>query len=163
MAEFFDVRATKSSENFGNKAKILGMTVEKQVEILNNTYKDKMSFRVVRDTYAETEPFIELDWVNPEIRILELPEVENLRIGYIKGSYFDNVDWRNIKYANLGTIKLPRTVKEFRLRSLDHMPNLTSVWLWDSTEVNLEKSFYSNIKMVVIQRTDGGKPIVYKL
>lgn len=163
MSDFFDVRATKSSENFSNKAKLLGMTLEKQVEILNNNYKDKMSFSVVNNSFMHEEPLIELDWVNPEIRILELPEVENLHIGYIKGSYFDAEDWHKVRYANLGTIKLPKTLKEFNLRSLAHMPNLTSVWLWDSTEINLEEYAHSSIKMVIVQRTNGGKPLVYKL
>lgn len=163
MSTFFDVRATKSSENFSNKAKLLGMTLERQVEILNNNYKDKMSFHVINDSFMHEEPSIELDWVNPEIRILELPEVENLHIGYIKGSYLDNEDWLKVRYANLVTIKLPKTIKKFNLRSISHMPNLTSVWLWDSTEMNLEECAHSNIKMVIVQRKDGGKPLVYKL
>ena len=162
MSDFFDVRKNKSSENFNNKSRLLGLSIEKQVEHLNNTYKDKMLFHVVKDIYTG-ENIIELYWVNPEIRILELPEVDNLSIGYIKGIYFDENEYLSVKYAKLGTIKLPKTIKKFKIRDLCHMPNLSSIWLWDTTELDLEKPSYSNVNMVIVQKVNGGKPIVYRI
>lgn len=149
---YIDVRKTKVAENFNNKCQLMGIDTDTQVENLNRIYESKLSFKKDRNLYGEE--VIRICWMNPEIRILELPEVENLEIGYVMGWMKDN---------NITTIKLPKTVKSVEWSDFSQFNKLNSLWIWDTTEIKGEKSWMSSIKMLVVQKINGEKSEVYRV
>lgn len=149
---YIDVRKTKVAENFNNKCKLMDIDIDTQVEKLNKIYAGKLHFK--KDRNLDGLEVIIIDWINPEIRILELPEVENIEIGYVMGWMKDN---------NITTIKLPKTMKSINWSDLSQFHKLNSLWIWDVTEINGEKSWINSVKMLVVQKINGGKPIVYKV
>ena len=152
---YIDVRKTKSSEHFYAKCALMNVDINTQIEILNKMYDGKLHFIVGKEPFSAKETAM-LDWVHDDIRILELPEVDNFEIGFVNshnGSYKPN---------NVGTLKLPKTMKSVRWNDLSQFHNLTSLWIWDTTELIGEKSYFSSIKMLIVQSSTGGKTKVYR-
>lgn len=159
MATYVDVRKTKASENFNTKSKLLGVEMNRQVDALNKTYDGNLKFKVCTDFYTDKE-VIEICWVNPSIRILELPEVDSLKIGYIN-SYTGDSLFR-ITENTVGTLKIPKSMQSLRWSDISQFHNLTSLWVWDTTIIEGERGAFSPVKMLFIQSTKGGKTQVYR-
>lgn len=153
---YVDVRKTRTSESFNVKSSLLGLDMETQVDNLNKLYDGKLKFKIGENLYSRNK-VIELCYVNENIRILELPEVDNLEIGYVNRYY-------NFKHSGntVGTLKIPKTMKELRWSDISQFHNLTSLWVWDTTELIGEKSTWNNVKMLMVQSTKGGKTQVYR-
>lgn len=159
---YIDVKRSANSDSFARKSKLLGLSMEQQVELLNSNYKDKVEFVLNTDEWVDTPTHINIRWINPDIRILELPEVDNLNIGYVKISRNNEDTLENIlKGRKLSTLKLPKSMKSIYWSTFAQFSGLTSLWIWDTTELKGEKHC-SNIKMLVIQSTTGGKATVIK-
>ena len=152
---YVDVRKTKVSEGFNVKSKILGVSINEQVENLNKIYESTLRFEVGHDLYSE-EQTVKLCWVNPNIRILELPEVDNLEIGYIDDYNFNKHSHDN----NVVTLKIPKAMEKLSWSDLSQFDRLNSVWIWDDTHILGERRHYSNVKMLITQHKDGRKPSV---
>lgn len=146
MSEVIDIRKNKKSDNFNNKAKILGLSLEKQVEILNKNYEGLMKFEITNTFLESDKTSISLIDINENVRILELPEVENLIIHIV-----------SLQSNNVITLKLPKTMKQLAWWNLSSFRNLKNLWIWDDTVMIGEKPLYSQVERVFIQSTTGGK------
>lgn len=131
-----DVRSTRSSEAFANKALLLDLDKQSQVELLNKMYQGKLKFSVINDSVYNnevkgfvTKERIQLSFVNSDIRILELPDVSELEIGYIR------YDGEKLVNNNVITLKLPKSMKSFKLDTLNMFENLVNLWVWEDTEL----------------------------
>lgn len=145
------VKGTKSTETFNNKAKLLNLSVDKQVEMLNTMYKGSVTF----DRRLNDKVFIKE--YKPDVISIELPECESLDMDRLLK--FDLLILKN----KLTSIKLPRCIKCFDLSSA-WVIKVKRIFMWDTTELIYRDydSNYGNLEMVIIQSTQGGKPKIYK-
>lgn len=143
-----DIRRNKTTDNFTNKCKILSIDKDKQVEILNSFYKNKLIFEKRKN--FEGNYYIYLVHIDESVRILELPEVEDIIIS------LDTIK------NNVITLKLPKTIKKYNVMDLAFFQNLNSLWIYEDTELHgMEFSRKRNINLMILSNT-GKKDKFYK-
>ncbi len=103
----------KAGETFGIKAGMLGLDIDRQLEILNDFYQGKVEFD--KDSFWDKEmgakrDIICIKWVAEDIDDLKLPECE-----YIAAQVLFARDYK----GDLRTLRLPRCLKRVNLYYLD--------------------------------------------
>lgn len=143
----------KSTETFSKKVKLFGMNVKEQVEALNKMYEGKLEFGL--DEFDK----IVIRKVHNNYNVLDIPEIENL-------SHRELIPFTLA--GNIITVKLPKTLRELDARSSGWISNPERIFMWDTTVVDWEQfservhGSYSNLKLVVIQSSTGGKTKLLK-
>lgn len=139
----------KSTETFSKKVKLFDMGVKEQVEALNKMYDGKLEFGL--DDFEK----IVIRKVHNNFNVLDLPEIDNF-------SHRELIPYTTAD--NIITVKLPKTLSEIDARSSGWISLPERIFMWDTTVVDWEQfnervhTSLSNLKLVVIQSSTGGKP-----
>ena len=103
-----------------------------------------------KEKIFEGEYYTCLVHIDESVRILEIPEIEDIRVS------LDTIK------NNVITLKLPKTIKEFNVRELVFFQKLNSLWIYESTKLNgMESHRKGNISLMVLSNT-GKKDEFYK-
>lgn len=183
-----NIKSTDTSNAFADKCKVLGISKERQVEILNKKYAGQLLFGM-------DEGYVTLLHILTPVSILELPAVEELKIRLTAVKNDKNLD---IKYgeqeifkqelvaynraieilSHLTTVKLPPTMTDVTNLWFDRAYNIEALWLWDNSNVmeiyrNNDNTFGKDghalvrtalhLNRVIIQHVDGRRPDLVKI
>lgn len=148
-SNYIDIKETSASKSFNMRSNLLGLDIDKQCEMLNKMYDGKIEFNVETITNTSNIPAIFIKDIDDNVRILELPECEHLRldgIGFFK------------THSNVGTVKLPKCIKEVEIRKLKwYFPKLKTVFAWEGQELFLDKRINPIGYDLVILRNEKGE------
>lgn len=161
-----DGKVTKKiivAKALGNKA------IEDKVNVLNNHYKGQIVFKVEQDYNDNSSKNIVIDSIDNTLDVLEIPYVEELSLRSIPLFYRDKLDDVELmlRRNNLKVVKLPRELKEFIVGYNESrwLKQVNRLFLWDTTYLdisNLDLSFNSELEMIIIQSTKGGRAKVFR-
>lgn len=156
-----NILKTNSTVNsFEKKARLLGLDIYKQAEMLTKMYEGKLEFRV------NDENKIEIIVYSEDINVLEIPDIENLDTQYLlhKGIGLS----RRVLFNSLKTIKLPKSFPELDLSRAQWLYYVDRIFMWDTTpivgSINDRLSYNMNKPlMIIVQSSTGGKSKIYNL
>ena len=151
-----------SRDNFGVKADMLGLSLEKQVEQLNRLYKDKLIFGIDEDIWTVREEDrktgIVVRNVLCDCHQLVLPSTSK----YCMSSLIDAFSARN-----LTSIVVPSIVKEIKFKDCRWIGGLDRLFVYDTTELDFNgysKGILDSINMVIVRPLNKlQKPKIYRL
>lgn len=150
-----------SGDNFGVKADMLGLSIEKQVEQLNRIYKDQAIFDIVRGTDFNTDE-----------------QYEGISVAEILGEYHQFVLPSTSKYYTnkmldlsvaykLSSVVIPSCVKSIKFRDCSWIKYIDRIFVYDTTDLdfsNFNKHSLDNISMVIVRPLKIlSKPKIYRL
>ena len=139
-----DVKLDGVLKTFEVKKKLLGLSVEKQVEFLNKLYDGILDFTLYNSGS------VGIDLVDKSIRILELPDCDNIDA--------DCVNVYNCK--ELITLKFPKSLSKIDINRF--RGRLKNIWIWDTTEIDLSRSCWDTSSInLFIQHVDNSKTEAY--
>lgn len=159
MNKYDVVKKGKKEESFGVKAKMLQLSMEEQVEMLNKMYNGRVVFGIYESGTGwsrdeKVKGIQVIDWADNVISI-DLPDLDCYNM--------DNLIGFVHMYKRLSSIKLPKTIVEIDL-SKGWCHNINRIYTWDTTSFK-DNSCGSNnniLEMVIIQSTTGGKPKIIR-
>ena len=142
-----DIRLNGARETFEVKKKLLGLDTKKQVELLNKLYDGLLTFKILFDNT------VSLDIIEENVRILEIPECDNLDANMI----------HTYNCKELITLKLPKTVKSININKFRGQHNLKNIWIWDTTEIKRDGLIWENTNInVFIRHTESDKVDIHR-
>lgn len=157
MGKYTVLGSTKKSESFGAKANLLQVGLDKQVEMLNAMYKDKVVFKVSYGISGEVQG-INIHSYAKDVISITLPETTEWDM--------DNLVEFSLSQHPLSSIKIPKCVEKIDITK-PWARRISRIFLWDTTEVDYAGRGFSggsgDTEMVIIQSTTGGKPKIVKL
>lgn len=177
MGKYTVLNRTRQTESFGKKARILDVSVDEQVDMLNAMYKGKVVFGKVwynpdsndevyteddrRDRSKCTEG-IQICNVANDVLCIELPECDSL---CVQALLHDDLLWK--KEKSLMTIKMPKCLDKLVIDGKGWQHYVTRIFVWDTTELvfKQDSAWWSGIRLelVAILSSSGGKNKVIKV
>lgn len=176
--EVINIIGTETSRGFMDKCKILGLSKEKQIEILNKKYKNQLLFKEIRG-------YVTLINILTPVSILELPVVEDLKIRLNNmnddktfRSMYESTNRTKEILKHLRVVKLPPTITDLRELCFNKAFNIEALWVWDTSNImdiykSNDNSFGRNgralvennasLNRVIVQHVDGSRPTLIKI
>lgn len=154
MAVDYILKTNKKAETFQQKADLLNLSLDEQVELLNKLYDKKLRFQVSKLLDGTS---ITIDILDKTIEVLELPEVESINFKWI----FTKIRGRH----KVDVIKFPKCMPPTPARELN-LSMYNRVFAWDDNITNIQ-DFYDResfgvLEMIIMKYTDGRKPKIYR-
>lgn len=150
-----------SGDNFGVKADMLGLSIEKQVEQLNRIYKDQAIFDIVRGTDFNTDE-----------------QYEGISVAKILGEYHQFVLPSTSKYYinsmidssvayKLSSVVIPSCINSIEFRNCNWVRYIDRIFVYDTTDLDFRgfsKRSLDKLSMVIVRPLKTlSKPRIYRL
>lgn len=142
----------KKGRVFDVKAQMLGIDIDRKIELLNEMYKNKIVFKK-----SIHSGLIQIDSIDSTIDILELPEVSDL-------DYNDLFEY-NCFRGNLSVLKFPKCMSVISARDAYYLKRFERIFAWDDKIIDLNyiiAGYGNNVKMIIIQYSDNKKAKIYR-
>lgn len=138
MSKVGSIKSNAQTESFNKKIKLMGIGIKEQCVSLNKLYNEKIKFAL------DNEEKIIIEKIDDSIRILELPECENIDFRYT-GTESNNIE----------TLKLPKCLKEIDIHSIiANFHKIKSLWVWDYQVENIKEKTYGWYKIDLFIRSE---------
>ena len=150
-----------SGDNFGVKADMLGLSIEKQVEQLNRIYKDQAIFDIVRGTDFNTDENydgISVVKIIGDYHQFVLPSTSKYCIDRMIGSF---------EAYKLSSVVVPSCINRIVLRNCTWVRNIERLFIYDTTDLDFSgfsKHSLDKLSMVIVRPLKTlSKPRIYRL
>lgn len=150
-----------SGDNFGVKADMLGLSIEKQVEQLNRIYKDQAIFDIVRGTDFNTDEQYE------GISVAEiLGEYHQFVLPSTSMYYIDRMIDLSVAHK-LSSVVVPSCVNRIEFRNCNWVTYIDRLFVYDTTDLDFSgfsKHSLDKLSMVIVRPLKTlSKPRIYRL
>ena len=150
-----------SGDNFGVKADMLGLSIEKQVEQLNRIYKDQAIFDIVRGTDFNTDEQYE------GISVVEiLGEYHQFVLPSTSKYYINSMIDSSVAYK-LSSVVIPSCINSIEFRNCNWVRYIDRIFVYDTTDLDFSgfsKRSLDKLSMVIVRPLKTlSKPRIYRL
>lgn len=150
-----------SGDNFGVKADMLGLSIEKQVEQLNRIYKDQAIFDIVRGTDFNTDEQYE------GISVVEILGDYHQFVLPSTSKYYTNRMIDLLVVHKLSSVVIPSCVKSIEFRNCGWVSYIDRIFVYDTTDLDFSgfsKRSLDRLNMVIVRPLKTlSKPRIYRL
>lgn len=150
-----------SGDNFGVKADMLGLSLEKQLEQLNRIYKDQAVFDIVRGTDFYTDEKYE------GISVVEiLGEYHQFVLPSTSKYYINSMIDSSVAYK-LSSVVIPSCINSIEFRNCNWVRYIDRIFVYDTTDLDFSgfsKRSLDKLSMVIVRPLKTlSKPRIYRL
>ena len=150
-----------SGDNFGVKADMLGLSIEKQVEQLNRIYKDQAIFDIVRGTDFNTDEQYE------GISVVEILGEYHLFVLPSTSKYYINSMIDSSVAYKLSSVVIPSCINSIEFRNCNWVRYIDRIFVYDTTDLDFSgfsKRSLDKLSMVIVRPLKTlSKPRIYRL
>lgn len=154
---------SESGDNFGVKAEMMGLSLEKQVELLNNLYADTLKFEIGSIGDRGTKDYkrgIRISKVLVDYNQIVLPNTRALLIEDVK-------DIADVIFSGeSNSIVIPESIPELKVGKASWIRYTTRVFMYDTTQLDFTDFFsgpFDTLEMIIVKPLKKlAKPKIYR-
>lgn len=153
------------ADNFNAKTKLLGINIDKQVELLNELYKDQLEFCITKrrelingDIKAKYNIEVSISDKQEEVGSIILPECELLNINSLFSIH-------NLLNHKVQSVIIPKCIKYIELSDIFWVKYIRRLFVWDTTELgfnDFNNSGYTKLEMIIV-KSSKNKQKIYRV
>ena len=120
---------SKAGEKFDAKAKLLGLTIDQKVDMLNQLYKDQLEFKKIffELENGDVERIVINDVLDKDSIKIVLPYVEEMNYELM----FDY-----LMLDKINAVELPKELNKIVLRKVTWLDRINKIFMYNSTELD---------------------------